>query len=65
MPGVDGRTDVRTLSDRHTIVAECSDGGCVQAGGTLASMANVEVKYFEVTVLALEGSVSVGLAHLY
>ena len=57
MPGADGHTDVRTLSDGHTIVAECSDGGCVQAGGTLASMTHVEVKYFEVTVLTLEGSV--------
>ena len=65
MPGAGGHTDVRTLSDGHTIVAECSDGGCVQAGGTLASMTHVEVKYFEVTVLTLEGSVSVGLAHLY
>jgi len=27
--------DVRTLSDGRTIMASCSTGGCIQAGGSL------------------------------
>jgi hypothetical protein len=36
--------EVRTLSDGRTIMASCSTGGCIQAGGSLG-LCNVFDRY--------------------